>query len=72
VQCGPIDVNGDNILNYIDLAPFSRIYNKSCGDSPFTGGGCGGKDTNGDAKVNYIDLGFFSSHYYPKAQSCLP
>lgn len=72
VQCGPIDVNGDNILNYIDLAPFSRIYNKSCNDSPFTGGGCGGKDTNGDAKINYIDFGYLSNHYYPKAQSCLP
>jgi hypothetical protein len=72
VACGPVDVNGDNLLNYIDLAAFSAVYNKKCNDSPFTGGGCGGKDNNGDSLINYIDLGFFSSHYYPKAQTCLP
>jgi hypothetical protein len=72
VVCGPVDVNGDNLLNYIDLAAFSEVYNKKCSDSPYTGGGCGGKDNNGDGSINYIDLGFFSSHYYPKASSCLP
>jgi hypothetical protein len=70
VTCGPLDVNGDKILNYIDLGPFSRVYNKTCSDSPYQGGTCGGKDHNGDGKINYTDLGFFSSNYYPKQLQC--
>lgn len=70
LSCGPIDVNGDGILNYIDLGPFSRVYNKGCSDTPYQGSACGGKDTNEDTKINFADLGYFSSNYYPKKLQC--
>jgi hypothetical protein len=67
--CGPIDVNNDSILNYIDLDAFRSKYNKTCSDTP-PASVCGGTDTNGDGKINYIDLDSFAKRYYPKAQSC--
>jgi len=72
ITCGPIDVNGDSKLNYIDLASFALSYFKKCNDSPYiSGSGCGGKDVNGDGIINYIDLGSFAIRYFPRSQNCL-
>lgn len=70
-QCGPIDVDGNGTLNFIDLAQFRKVYNKSCSDSPYQGGGCKGSDTNNDNKVNFVDFASFAGRYYPKALSCV-
>ena len=75
IECGPIDVNNDNQLDYIDLYAFIKVYLKTCSDvPPITG--CQGKDVrkNGlyDGVINYIDLSSFVSRYYSKVSSCVP
>jgi hypothetical protein len=69
-QCGPIDIDSNGLINYIDLANFRKVYNKTCSDSPYQGGGCKGADTNNDGRINYKDLSSFASRYYPKALTC--
>lgn len=73
VICGPIDVNGDDLLNIYDLSAFSKVYRKKCIDETITTG-CGGKDVvfNGqnDKEVNIRDFVHFSQHYYTVAKSC--
>ena len=68
-MCGPIDVNGDLKLDYIDYVVFSYMYGYHCSDT-YPAVGCGGKDTNGDGVINYIDLGYFQMNYYPKNPNC--
>lgn len=70
VVCGPIDTNGDGLINYIDLAPFAKIYNKHCSDTAIDYGVCGGKDTNKDGVLNYVDLGHFALKYFPRSANC--
>jgi len=70
VVCGPIDTNGDGLINYIDLAPFAKIYNKHCSDTAVDYGVCGGKDTNKDGVLNYVDLGHFALKYFPRSANC--
>lgn len=69
VVCGPIDVNGDLKLDYIDYVVFSYMYGYHCSDT-YPAVGCGGKDTNGDGVINYIDLGYFQMNYFPKNLNC--
>jgi hypothetical protein len=69
VTCGKIDVDGNGILNYIDLAAFAAVYNKTCTDTAPTAG-CGGKDTNKDGKINYVDLQSFTSRYHTVSNDC--
>lgn len=78
VICGPIDVNGDKKLNYIDLAEFMKVYGKTCRDNPITTG-CQGKDVRVkgvfDKKINFIDLDYFSKRYNSSPatnKSCMP
>jgi hypothetical protein len=68
IDCGPMDVNGDNKLTIIDLSSFVRMYRKACKDTAPTTG-CKGKDTNGDKKITLVDLSNFVRKYGKK--SCL-
>ena len=68
-MCGPLDVNGDNVINYVDLMNFTGKYQKKCSDS-FGTGGCGGVDFNNDKIVDYQDLYNFTINYYPKVLNC--
>lgn len=67
--CGPIDVNGDRILNYIDYQAMIVVYNHSCSDT-YPELGCGGKDTNSDGVVNYIDMHYLVNHQFPTYTDC--
>ena len=69
IICGPIDVNGDLKLDYIDYVVFEYMYGYHCSDT-YPAVGCGGKDTNGDGVINYIDLAYFQANYYPKTLNC--
>lgn len=71
VVCGPIDIDGNNELNHIDLATFVGLYNKTCSDTAPTTG-CKGKDTNNDGKIDYKDLASFVGRYHSKVSSCVP
>ena len=75
VVCGPIDVNNDNQLNYIDLYFFVKINLKTCSDIP-PPGRCQGKDVLMDGKydgiINYIDLSSFISRYSGRVPDCTP
>lgn len=71
IECGGIDINSDNKLDYIDLFEFIKTYNRKCIDDYPSNIGCGGKDTNGDHTINYIDLYNFINKYYPKSNSCI-
>lgn len=67
--CGPIDSNGDRILNYIDYQAMIVVYNRSCSDT-YPEVGCGGKDTNRDGVVNYIDMHYLVNHQFPTYTDC--
>ena len=70
VACGPLDVNGDMLLNYTDYLAMVAVYNLPCTDTPYPHVFCGGMDTNDDRIVNYKDLAYLSSHYYPNVVNC--
>jgi hypothetical protein len=70
VLCGPLDVDGNHILNYIDYNSMMTVYGLTCSDSPYAHTGCGGKDTNDDGKIDYIDLYYLVNHYYPNVVDC--
>ena len=70
VNCGPMDINNDGILNYIDLASFAIVYGDRCKDSSVNFGPCGGKDSNKDGQIDYIDLGHFANKYSPRSKDC--
>ncbi|MEA1908201.1 MAG: hypothetical protein U9N43_04130, partial [Euryarchaeota archaeon] len=53
------DINGDNIVNYIDLGMLGASYGLSLGDAGYNAAA----DLNGDNIVNYIDLGMLGAHY---------
>jgi murein DD-endopeptidase MepM/ murein hydrolase activator NlpD len=69
IDCGPLDINSDKIINYIDLLNFSEKYNKKCSDY-YDKGGCGALDYNHDYVVDYKDLYNMSVKYYPKLMDC--
>ncbi len=69
IVCGPLDVNGDLKLDYIDYVVFNYMYGYHCSDA-YPAINCGGKDTNGDGVINYIDLSYFQANYYPKTLNC--
>lgn len=69
IDCGPLDINSDKIINYIDLLNFSEKYNQKCSDY-WDNGGCGALDSNHDYQVNYKDLYNMSVKYYPKVMDC--
>lgn len=78
IVCGPLDVNGDKKLNYIDLAQFMKVYGRTCRDFPITTG-CQGKDVRikgkYDSKINFIDLDYFTKRYNSSVRtsiSCMP
>jgi hypothetical protein len=72
--CGSMDIDGNGILNDIDLNAFMEVYGRTCTDSPPPAEGCGGKDVrkNGlyDNFINYIDLDSFISRSFLKTQNC--
>jgi len=63
VDCGPIDINGDNKLTILDLNDFAAAYGKTCKDHYPQSQGCGGKDYYGDGAINIRDLAYFTSKY---------
>lgn len=67
--CGPLDSNGDSILNYIDYQAMIYVYNHSCSDS-YPRVDCGGKDTNEDGVINYIDMHYLVTHQFPTYTDC--
>ncbi len=67
--CGALDVNGDKMLNYIDLQGMLVVYNHQCSDH-YQHFGCGGKDTNEDGWVDYRDSYYLLTHYYPITLDC--
>jgi|GEM_PF-2885621 len=69
IVCGPLDVNGDKILNYVDLHNLSKKYNSKCSDY-FEESGCGALDANHDYVLDYKDLYNMSVKYYPKVLDC--
>lgn len=73
VECKKMDINGDSILNYIDLQSFGLIYNKSCSNdsSNIDSNGCKGQDFNNDKLIDYKDLAKLVSNYFPRVQSCV-
>jgi hypothetical protein len=69
IICGPLDVNGDNKLDYVDYYDYLRAHLHYCNDIvQYTG--CGPKDLNNDRYLDYIDSYNFIK-YYDKP-SCLP
>lgn len=62
IICGPIDIDGNDKLNIIDLSAFAKVYTKTCSDTPPTSG-CGAKDSNHDGKVDILDLSNFAKKY---------
>lgn len=69
IVCGALDINGDKIINYVDLLNFSEKYNKKCSDY-YDNGGCGALDVNHDYVIDYKDLYNMSVKYYPKVMDC--
>ena len=55
----PGDVNGDNLVNYLDLAILASSYGKSKGEVGFNPT-C---DLNEDGIVNYLDLAILAANY---------
>ncbi|MEA1908205.1 MAG: hypothetical protein U9N43_04150 [Euryarchaeota archaeon] len=53
------DINGDNIVNYIDLGILGASYGLSIGAAGYNAAA----DLNGDNEVNYVDLGMLGAHY---------
>jgi hypothetical protein len=68
VVCGPLDVNGDDKIDFPDFAKFVEAWKKGCNDSPFSKAGCGGKDFNDDGMVDQKD--FFNLVNKWKKPSC--
>lgn len=60
--CGPIDVDGNEILDILDFTYFAKAYQKICVDQ-IDYPGCGGKDTNNDKTVDIYDLIYLAEHY---------
>jgi hypothetical protein len=63
LDCGNIDVNGDNKLDIVDVSNLAKKYKKSCSDTGATYSACGALDTNQDGTVNISDLGYFAQYY---------
>jgi len=66
VECGPIDVDGDNKLTLIDLVAFKALYGKKCNISPVSfpsQTSCGPKDTNNNGIIDIADFSSFQSRY---------
>jgi hypothetical protein len=72
-NCLKMDINGDSLLNYIDLQAFTFIYNKTClnDTSNIDPTGCGGEDFNKDKKIDYKDLAALVLNYSPRVSSCV-
>jgi hypothetical protein len=62
IICGPLDVNGDNKLDYIDYYDYLRAHLHRCNDN-VQYGGCGPKDSNNDRYLDYIDSYVFIEYY---------
>jgi len=71
-SCEPLDKDGNNILNYIDLYEFIANYTKSCtnGTSRNIIEGCGSQDINNDNIIDFKDLFELIKYYYPKSTDC--
>ncbi len=54
--CGPVDYNGDGVLNADDLSDYVTCY--------FDGAACSGADFNGDGLVNSDDLSDYITAYF--------
>jgi hypothetical protein len=66
VDCGAIDVNGDNKLTIIDLQAFNEVYGKKCNVAPASypsNTSCGPKDVNQDGKIDIVDYQSFTARY---------
>jgi len=72
VVCNALDIDGNNILNYVDLYAFNKFYNKRCINYvPLLPQlNCGYQDTNGDKIINYLDLSYLFMNYYPRTRDC--
>jgi len=55
----PEDINGDDVVDYKDLAILGASYGKSKGDPDFNSAA----DINGDGKVDYRDLAILGAKY---------
>ena len=65
IDCGLMDINGDNNLKIEDFSSFASVYLATCQESRVITTGCGGKDTNGDGVINLADLLSLASRYHP-------
>ena len=61
-SCGPIDVDGNGILDLVDFVGFAQRYGKSCFYVATTSA-CGNQDVNMDGKINIIDFASFAPRY---------
>jgi hypothetical protein len=66
VLCGPLDVNGDNKINWIDRADFETKWLKHCIDTVDYSWGCGAKDFNHDGVIEYKD---WDNYYYYESKN---
>ena len=53
------DLNGDNVVDYRDLAILGAAYGAARGESGYDAGA----DLNGDGMVDYRDLAILGSEY---------
>jgi hypothetical protein len=72
VECKPMDVDNNKLLNYIDLYQFIMVYNKQCGNDLTNAysTACGAQDNNRDKKIDYIDFYALIVYYSPKVSDC--
>jgi len=53
------DINGDGVVNYVDLAILGAAYGSTSGSPNYNASA----DLNGDGTINYVDLAILGAHY---------
>jgi hypothetical protein len=56
------DINGDSVVDYLDLATFAAGYGTAQGDAAYKRSA----DLNSDGYVNHLDLAILASNYSPR------
>jgi|GEM_PF-1747612 len=62
VPATPGDINGDGVVDYLDLATLAASYGTAQGDAAYKRSA----DLNSDGYVNHLDLAILASNYSPR------